>query len=70
MQNLKIVTNKAADLIWMTGAGILEGKDPNLSLSSGLFRALAMEQPALRFVVLDIGSLGIDASTVYHESIC
>jgi NADPH:quinone reductase-like Zn-dependent oxidoreductase len=57
MDSLRAVTNTVTDLLWLTGANML-GKipDPNLTLSSGLSRALMLEQPTLRWSVLDIGS--------------
>ncbi|KAI2712011.1 hypothetical protein CBS147332_5647 [Penicillium roqueforti] len=55
MMRFKIVTDNAAELIWLTGASTVTGDAPDLSLSSGLSRALMLEQPALRFVVLDVG---------------
>lgn len=59
MDLLRHVTNTVRDLIWLTGAGMVNGvqSDPNLTLANGLSRALMLEQPALRFTVLDVGSL-------------
>ena len=34
----------------------MDGSAPDLTLASGLSRALRLEQPLLRFVVLDVGS--------------
>ncbi|OLN93284.1 Polyketide synthase-nonribosomal peptide synthetase 3 [Colletotrichum chlorophyti] len=57
MDQLRHVTDVATDLIWLTGADMLGASpDPNLTLSSGLSRALMLEQPSLRYTVLDIGS--------------
>ncbi|KAK1634593.1 polyketide synthase [Colletotrichum phormii] len=57
MDQLRCVTDVATDLIWLTGAGMLGASpDPNLTLSSGLSRALMLEQPSLRYTVLDVGS--------------
>ncbi|KAF6801113.1 Polyketide synthase-nonribosomal peptide synthetase 3 [Colletotrichum musicola] len=59
LDRLRLVTDSAADLVWVTGAGMLsDAPNPDLTLSSGLSRALMMEQPALRFAVLDIGDIG------------
>lgn len=63
MSILQRVVTKATDLLWLTGAATLDGKSPDLTLSSGLSRALMLEQPALRFAVLDIGSLSNDQSS-------
>ncbi|KAK7738594.1 Type I Iterative PKS [Diatrype stigma] len=56
MDNLRAITDKATDLLWITGADMLsEDPNPNLTLSNGLSRALMLEQPVLRWSVLDIG---------------
>lgn len=53
---LHAITDVATDLLWVTGADMLgDTPDPNLTLSNGLSRALMLEQPALRFTVLDLG---------------
>ncbi|OTB12751.1 hypothetical protein K445DRAFT_65805 [Daldinia sp. EC12] len=58
MNRLRVMTNTATDLLWFTGAGMLGSTpDPNLTLSSGLSRALMLEQPTLRYSVLDVGPL-------------
>lgn len=57
MDRLRAVTDVATDLLWVTGANMLGNEpDPNLTLSNGLSRALMLEQPTLRWSVLDIGS--------------
>lgn len=57
MDCLRAVTNVATDLCWVTGANMLGNEpEPNLTLSNGLSRALMLEQPTLRWSVLDIGS--------------
>ncbi|KEY64667.1 hypothetical protein S7711_02867 [Stachybotrys chartarum IBT 7711] len=56
MDRLRIITDAVTRLVWVTGANMLSSSpDPNLTLSSGLSRALMLEQPSLRFSVLDIG---------------
>lgn len=58
LDRLRAVTNTATDLLWITGANMLgNDPDPNLTLSNGLSRALMLEQPNLRWSVLDIGSV-------------
>lgn len=56
MNLLRRVTDKTTDLLWVTAAGMLEGSNPDSTLASGLSRALMLEQPALRFAILDIGN--------------
>ncbi|KAF4953184.1 hypothetical protein FGADI_6159 [Fusarium gaditjirri] len=58
MERLRSITSTTTNLLWITGADMLgRTPDPNLTLSSGLSRSLMLEQPALRFSVLDVGSL-------------
>jgi len=52
----KRVMEKSTDLVWMTGATYVDGSSPDLTLASGLSRALMLEQSSLRFVILDIGA--------------
>jgi NADPH:quinone reductase-like Zn-dependent oxidoreductase len=53
---LRVMTDNVTDLLWVTGSNMLgDTPDPNLTLSNGLSRALMLEQPALRFSLLDVG---------------
>jgi NADPH:quinone reductase-like Zn-dependent oxidoreductase len=58
MDNLRSITDRSDNILWLTGADML-GKCPNpsLTLSSGLSRALMLEQPSVRFSVLDTGPI-------------
>ncbi len=56
MDLLKRVMGKSTDLVWLTGATYMGGSSPDLTLASGLSRALMLEQSSLRFVILDIGA--------------
>ncbi|KAF2644242.1 putative polyketide synthase [Massarina eburnea CBS 473.64] len=56
MNRLRKITDTVASLVWLTGANMLDAPNPNLTLSSGLSRALMLEQPSLRFTVLDVGA--------------
>jgi NADPH:quinone reductase-like Zn-dependent oxidoreductase len=60
MDLLRKVTNTVIDLVWMTGANSLGSLNPDLTLAHGLARAVMLEQPALRFSILDVGSIGTD----------
>ncbi|KAK9777740.1 hypothetical protein SCAR479_05423 [Seiridium cardinale] len=62
MNLLRKVTNTATNLLWMTGANILGSPDPNLTLADGFSRALMLEQPSLRFSIVDVGSVNIAMS--------
>ncbi|KAH6603842.1 polyketide synthase [Trichoderma cornu-damae] len=56
MDRFRRITDNVGDLLWLTGANMLSAPNPDLTLSSGLSRALMLEQPALRYAVLDIGA--------------
>ncbi|KAG8158411.1 hypothetical protein KVR01_011533 [Diaporthe batatas] len=72
MNRLRRVTDVAADLIWLTGADMLgSSPDPNLTLASGLSRALMLEQPSLRYTVLDVGSpIATNADKATLDALC
>lgn len=53
MSLLKTVTDKASNLLWVTGGGLLKAMRPDFALVSGLSRALMLEQLSLKFVVFD-----------------
>nr|ALQ32824.1 putative polyketide synthase [Fusarium dlaminii] len=57
MERLRSITSTTTNLLWITAANMLgPTPNPNLTLSNGLSRALMLEQPALRFSILDVGS--------------
>ncbi|GAW19307.1 hypothetical protein ANO14919_087930 [Xylariales sp. No.14919] len=53
---LHTLTNGVKDIVWLTGANMMGAPNPDLTLVQGLSRALIVEQPSLRFAVVDIGS--------------
>lgn len=55
MDLLVSITNVAKDILWLNGANMLNEPNPDLTLSGGLARSLMLEQPSLRFSILDIG---------------
>lgn len=56
MDLLRCITNVVPDIIWLTGSNMLRIKsNPDMTLASGLSRALMLEQPSLRLSILDIG---------------
>ncbi|KAJ2999377.1 hypothetical protein NUW58_g15 [Xylaria curta] len=57
MDLLRKVTDVTRNLLWLTGADMLRNPNPDLTLSGGLSRALMLEQPSLRWSILDIGSI-------------
>lgn len=65
MDRLRVITDVVTDLLWLTGANMMSNDpDPNLTLSSGLSRALMLEQPALRFSILDVGRLESESDLI------
>jgi acyl transferase domain-containing protein len=56
MAKIKLITDNASSLIWMTNANTLEGENPDFALISGLSRALMLEQPSLKLFTYDIDS--------------
>ncbi|THV53463.1 hypothetical protein BGAL_0050g00300 [Botrytis galanthina] len=56
MKALKVITDNAANLVWITSTEMLNCKNPNTALVNGLSRALMLEQPSLKFFTLDIDS--------------
>ena len=59
MDLLRKMTDNVAAMIWLTGSNMLAAPNPDLTLSSGLSRALMLEQPALRYTVVDVGSVDL-----------
>ena len=51
---LKTITDSASAIVWITRGNFLRGSRPDFALVQGLSRALMVEQPSLRFCVLDI----------------
>ncbi|THC98862.1 hypothetical protein EYZ11_001640 [Aspergillus tanneri] len=54
MTQLKIITNRASNVIWVNTCGMLQGKNPDMALVGGLSRSLMLEQPSLSFYTLDM----------------
>ncbi|KAJ2996419.1 hypothetical protein NUW58_g976 [Xylaria curta] len=54
MKRVKMMTDNAACLVWVTGGNIIRGCKPDLALAAGLARAVGMEQPSLKFYTYDV----------------
>ncbi|KAI1083646.1 reducing type I polyketide synthase 10 [Whalleya microplaca] len=65
MRGVKLLTDRAASLVWVTNGNILQGDKPDFALVSGLARAVGMEQPSLKFYTYDID----DAETDVHGTV-
>ncbi|RYO96329.1 hypothetical protein DL764_007495 [Monosporascus ibericus] len=68
MNLLRRITDVTTDLLWLTTANMLSDPQPSLTLSSGLSRALMLEQPSLSFTVLDIGDANTSKASI--EQLC
>jgi hypothetical protein len=54
MRLVKLLTNNCTNLVWVTGGRLLQGSRPEMGIVYGLSRALMLEQPSLRFFVVDV----------------
>ena len=57
MRRVKIITNNASNVVWVTGGNLLESPKPDFALVFGLARALVLEQPSLRFFTFDVDDI-------------
>ncbi|KAI1817433.1 polyketide synthase [Poronia punctata] len=71
MDRLRAMTDVVTDMLWITGADMLgSAPNPNLTLSNGLSRALMLEQPTLRYSILDVGPLeGLNLTAVCKSAV-
>ena len=75
MTKVKIITDNASTLLWITGGGLLRGTNPEFGIASGLARAIAIEQPSLEFFNFDMDQSEFllpetitNVLTVFHQS--
>ncbi|KAJ5952075.1 uncharacterized protein N7479_010488 [Penicillium vulpinum] len=54
MAGVKVMTDNAGSLVWVTSGNIMHGGKPDFALISGLSRALMLEQPSLKLYTYDI----------------
>ncbi|KAI1455535.1 ketoacyl-synt-domain-containing protein [Annulohypoxylon moriforme] len=54
MRFIKVLTDNCTNLIWVTGGQLLHGAQPEMAVAFGLSRALMLEQPSLRFFIVDV----------------
>ncbi|PWY76505.1 polyketide synthase [Aspergillus sclerotioniger CBS 115572] len=67
MGAIKVITDNASTLVWVTNGDIMSGTRPDFALASGLSRALMLEQPSLRFLTYDIDDPTRDPSRSTHN---
>ncbi|KAH7316948.1 polyketide synthase-like protein [Stachybotrys elegans] len=56
MELLHGLTSVTREIVWLIGANLFAVPNPDLCLVQGLSRVLMVEQPSLRFAVIDVGS--------------
>ena len=60
MEFVKVITDNASKIIWITNGDLLSGSRPDFSPVLGLSRALMLEQPSLQFAVFDVDNVAMD----------
>ncbi len=64
-ESVKLLSENASVLLWITGGELFKGHRPKFSLILGLARSLMLERPSLSMPVLDIDDINnsLDVST-------
>jgi len=57
IEDIKVLTDNASILVWITGGALFKSKRPSFSLVGGLARSLMLEQPSLKFYTVDLDDL-------------
>ena len=65
---IKILTNSASVLVWITGGCLLTGSQPDFAIASAVSRTVMLEQPALKFLSHDIDDLAAEMETALDIS--
>ena len=52
--SIKKMTSIASHLLWITGGSLLSRTQPEFAIASGLSRVVMLEEPALKFLTLDV----------------
>ncbi|EHL02619.1 putative Lovastatin nonaketide synthase [Glarea lozoyensis 74030] len=60
IERIKVVTDNASILVWVTGGGLFEAAKPSFSLVGGLARSLMLEQPSLKMYTVDLDTMDAD----------
>ncbi|KAL4942703.1 hypothetical protein BDV06DRAFT_235237 [Aspergillus oleicola] len=68
MARVKLLTDNASSLVWVTGGNIINADNPDFALVSGLSRAVMLEQPALKFYTYDVDAQGRDDNDHIHST--
>lgn len=54
MRLVKVMTDNASKIVWITNADVMYGTRPDFAPVLGLSRALMLEQPSVQFAVFDV----------------
>ena len=63
MKFIKVITENASKVMWITNSDLLYGARPEFALVLGLSRALMLEQPSIQFSVFDVDDVSMDLDT-------
>ncbi|KAL9041483.1 MAG: hypothetical protein Q9214_004096, partial [Letrouitia sp. 1 TL-2023] len=61
LNKVKIFTNRASKILWISGGSVLGRPNPDFALVSGLSRTLMLEQPSLSFFVFHLTQSDIES---------
>ena len=62
MSAVKLITDNAANILWITGGGQIDAVRPDFAMASGFARSLILEQPSLKFYNFDVEDPSVDAA--------
>ena len=54
LKHVKVLTNRAGKLLWITNGNLLSGNQPDHALIRGIAGPLMLEQPALQLQIFDV----------------
>lgn len=60
LQTLQHLAQNASSMVWLTSSGAIRGRDPHSAFTTGLLRAIATENPAGRFLSIDVDATNFD----------
>ncbi|KAL9110821.1 MAG: hypothetical protein Q9227_004621 [Pyrenula ochraceoflavens] len=67
LRNLKALTENASIILWISAGNLFRAERPDFSIVQGLARALVLEQPSLKFLLLSISESEVRSpETLYN----
>ena len=69
MSLVKVMTDNASKIVWITNADVMSGTRPDFAPVLGLSRALMLEQPSVQFAVFDVDDASPDLGAT-AKNIC